>query len=224
MSTDKQAKDNEPAPREIHIFVDGEKEDTTENSLTAAEIIASFTERDATQTYLVRIHGNDRESFEGRANEPIELKNGMRFQTVSLGPTPVSDGSPAVAGVAFFVEGLKRLGYSPAALPDRPDHIVFNYFVETGSKAQTKVRLGFVVPQDFPATTPSGPYVSPQVFPIKTDGQHPHGAIHSSQATPFAEGAGGDWEYWSRPAHDWQARRKTVAGYLSHIWNLWDTQ
>lgn len=221
MSTDKPAKDK---PHPIHIFVDGEKEDTTESSLTAAQIIALFTSRDSTQTYLVSIHGDARESYEGRADVPIELKNGMRFQTVSLGPTPVSDGSHTTVGAAFFMDGLRELGYNPVTLPNRPDHVVFDYVVETGSKRATTVRLGFVVPPDFPATTPSGPHVSPRVFPIKTDGQHPYGAIHSEHAKPFEEGAGGLWEYWSRPPHDWNARRKSVAGYLSHIWHLWDSQ
>lgn len=221
MSTDKSVKDK---PQPIHIFVDGEKEDTTESSLTAAQIIALFTTRDPTQTYLVRIHGNERESYEGRADVPIELQNGMRFQTVSLGPTPVSDGAHAAVGSAFFIEGLRELGYRPVTLPGRPEHVVFDYVVETGSKKAMTVRLGFVIPPDFPATTPTGPYVSPRVFPIKTDGLHPHGAIHATQALPFEMEAGGEWEYWSRPAHDWQARRKTVAGYLSHIWHLWDTQ
>lgn len=207
----------------IHIQVDGDPEQATQAVMTAVEIISTFTEHDPNQTYLVMIHGNNKVSYKDTPNQPIELKNGMRFQTVSLGPTPVSDGSGLV-GVAAFIAGLKDLGHEPRSLPGKTDHVYFDYTVESGSKAGTQVRLGFIVPDDFPVTTPSGPHVSPRVFPIKTDGQHPHGAIHTSQAEPFESGAGGEWQYWSRPVRDWGARRKSVASYMSYIWSLWHTQ
>jgi hypothetical protein len=173
---------------------------------------------------LVQIHGNERISYRDHPDIPIELKNGMKFQTVSLGPTPVSDGSGPQAGPAFFLAGLAEAGFKGETLPGKADHVVFDYVVQTGSQKGVQVKIGLVVPADFPATTPTGPHVSPRVFPIKTDGGHPHGAIHASQAQAFADALSGEWEYWSRPASDWQSRRKTVAGYLSHLWNLWDSQ
>jgi hypothetical protein len=176
------------------------------------------------QYYLVQIRGHERISYQDQPDTPIELRDGMRFQTVSLGPTPVSDGTAPKVGPACFLAGLSEAGIEGATLPGKPDHIVFDYVVQTGSKQGAQVKIGLVVPADFPATTPTGPHVSPRVFPIKTDGAHPHGAIHASQAQPFADALGGEWEYWSRPATDWQTRRKTVAAYLSHLWNLWDSQ
>lgn len=211
-------------PHEIHITVDGEPEHTTASILTPREIVSMFTERDVTLVYLVRIHGNDRDSYEGRMDEPIALKNGMRFQTVSLGPTPVSDGVPPSTGIAFFAQGLRALGYEPTLFETLPGHIMFDYVVESGTQRGMAVRIGLVVPGDFPATPPTGPHVSPRVMQPNASGAHPYGAIHIEHAKAFAEAAGGEWQYWSRPANDWHTRRKTVGAYLSHLWNLWDTQ
>lgn len=211
-------------PHEIHIVVDGEHETTTQHTLTANQIVQQFTERDVAQVYLVRIHGHDRDSYKDRMDAPIELHDGMRFQTVSLGPTPVSDGAAAITGLAFFVRGLEALGHKPIIYADAPNHVVFDYEVESGTKAGTPVRIGLVVPNDFPATAPGGPYVSPRVYATNTSGAHPYGGIHVEHAKPFEVCAGGEWQYWSRPANDWHTRRKTVAAYLSHLWALWDSQ
>jgi hypothetical protein len=36
---------------------------------------------------------------------------------------------------------------------------------------------------------------------------------------------GGQWQYWSRPpGPEWQAGKKTVAAYMSHVWRLWGSQ
>jgi hypothetical protein len=127
-------------------------------------------------------------------------------------------------GVEVFVQGLVALGYQPIALPGKPDHVVIDYEVESGPFAGRKVRHGFVVPSDFPFASPSGPHVSPHIHPIKSDGQHPTGAVHQAQAAPFQEALGGNWQYWSRPFTDWLTSKKTVAAYMSHIWRLWDSQ
>lgn len=211
-------------PHEIHISVDGEPEKTTAETLTPHEIVTTFTERDVTLVYLVRIHGNDRDSYQDRMDEPITLQNGMRFQTVSLGPTPVSDGAPPATGIAFFAQGLRDLGYEPTLFAALPDHIMFDYVVETGTQRGKSVRIGLVIPGDFPNLAPSGPHVSPRVMQPNASGAHPYGAIHIDHAKAFADAAGGEWQYWSRPAQDWNTRRKTVAAYLSHLWTLWDTQ
>ncbi|OZB41960.1 MAG: hypothetical protein B7X46_14740 [Thiomonas sp. 15-66-11] len=209
--------------RVIHINVDGEQEEAKSPTMTAAKIISEYTPYTTANHYLVQVHGHERISYQSDPNTPIELRNGMRFQTVSLGPTPVSDGTPAT-GAQAFSSGLQLMGYTPHALAGKTDHLTFDYEVETGSKAGMRVRIGLIVPQDFPASAPSGPHVSPRVFPINTGGAHPHGRIWADHARAFAEAEGGDWEYWSRPCSDWGIRPKTIASYMSHLWQLWDSQ
>lgn len=116
-----------------------------------------------------------------------------------------------------FLVGLLALGYEPVVLADKPDHVTFEYEVETGRHAGRKVRLGFVVPGDFPATPPSGPHVSPHIHATGQPGGHPTGAIAASDF-------GGDWQYWSRPFPEWARSKRTVAAYMSHVWRLWDSQ
>jgi hypothetical protein len=207
----------------IHFVVDGEPEETEQRELTPDQIISEYGKRDQSVNYLLQIQGNHSISYRDKGSEPIKLHNGMQFQIISLGPTPVSDGS-ACAGVEFFVEGLRSLGHDPITLDGKADHVIFDYEVQAGHFAGQKVRLGFIVPSDFPMTTPSGPHVSPQVLPINSSGEHPRGAVHHDQAIPFETGAGGAWEYWSRPFPDWGKSKKTVAAYMGHIWRLWETQ
>src|SRR5690349_3993697 len=79
---------------QIHFFVDGEPHKTHQEKWTPNEIIRKFAEKDPSTHYLVWIHGHEKESYEGRGDVPIKLHNGMRFQVISTGPTPVSDGRP----------------------------------------------------------------------------------------------------------------------------------
>ena len=162
-------------------------------------------------------------SFQGKGAIPIRIHEGERFQIISIGPTPVSDINVGT-GVDGFLRGLTALGYSPTGLSGKPDHIVFDYAVATGSHAGKIVRLGLVVPADFPLTPPGGPHVSPLIHPFSPNGAHPSGHIHESHSQPFREGAGGLWQYWSRPFTEWGQNKKTVAAYMSHIWRLWDSQ
>ena len=209
---------------EIHLSVDGEPYETKKHEMTADEIIREFGTKDPATHYLVQIGTGPKISYKGKGGEPIKLHEGMRFQIISTGPTPVSDGQIRT-GVEVFIQELGTLGYSPVALPGLPNHVIIDYVVETGRFAGQRVRHGFIVPADFPVTPPSGPHVSPHMHPIKTDGVHPTGAVHQSHALPFVAGAGGQWQYWSRPFSGWaQAGRKSVATYLSHVWRLWDSQ
>ncbi len=207
---------------EIHFTVDGEPYESTQRELTPNEIIKRFAQKDPATHYLVQIEGHHQESYKDKGDVPIKMHDGMKFQVISTGPTPVSD--PNATGAQAFASGLVGLGYSPEALPGKPDHLVIGYEVESGKLAGTKVRHGFIVPGDFPLTAPSGPYVSPHIHPINTGGQHPTGAVHQSQAAPFQDALGGEWQYWSRPFTDWAGSKKTVAAYMSHIWRLWDSQ
>jgi len=131
---------------------------------------------------------------------------------------------PSSPSLTLFMDGLRSLGFQPVTLPDRSDCVVFDYVVESSKFAGRTVRLGFIVPPDFPNTPPTGPHVSPHIHPLCQSGAHPTGGIHQEHAVPFVTGVGGEWQYWSRPFPGWAEERKTVAVYLSHIWRLWDTQ
>ena len=129
-------------------------------------------------------------------------------------------------GVAGFIEGLRELGHEPTALPQMPNHIIFPYVVRTGRFAGIAVRLGFIVPAEFPDGLPTGMHVSPQLLPMGQAGGHPSGGIHHQHAIPFEQGAGGAWQYWSRPYDlpTWKSTKQTVGTYMAHVAKLWDTQ
>ncbi len=213
-------RETEHHQREIHFMVDGEEYETSKRELTPNEIIREFGKKDPATNYLVEIKGDHKISFQGKGDVEIKMHNCMSFQIVSTGPTPVSD----ACGPAAFIEGLRQLGYEAQTLPDRPDHVFFNYPVEIGSRAGQTVRLGLVVPQDFPNIPPGGPHVSPHIQPIHpgNDKSHPAGGVH--QSPEFQRLAGGDWQYWSRPFQEWGQRKRTVTTYMAHLWRLWETQ
>jgi hypothetical protein len=224
MATDQQASGGEPAAGHspvIHFFVDGDEFETTQREWTPNAIIGEFGGRDPATNYLVEIEGSQEISFKGKGETSIKLHERERFQIISTGPTPVSDGS-VLTGVGAFVAGLQALGYTPTILINKPDHAVFNYKVETGSHAGKQIRLGLIVPTDFPLTAPSGPHVSPRIHAFQSGGTHPTGGV--TQSPDFEAGAGGEWQYWSRPFNQWGNTKKSVATYLSHIWRLWDSQ
>src|SRR6185437_11791314 len=87
-------------PREIHFTVDGEEYETTKRELTPNEIIREFGKKDPASNYLVEIKGHHKISFQGKGDEKIKMHDGMHFQIVSTGPTPVSD----LTGPAAFIE------------------------------------------------------------------------------------------------------------------------
>jgi len=212
-----------PHEKDIHFTVDGEPEKIEYPKLSANNIISEYGKKDPSTHYLVQIKHREKISYKDKGGDLVTIQEHSRFQIISTGPTPVSD-KKIRTGVEVFVEGLHEMGYSPVALPNKPDHIVIDYEVPVGRFAGQKVRLGFVSPSDFPVTPPSGPYISPHIHPINTGGAHPNGAVHHTQAIPFEQGASGAWQYWSRPCLDWAERKKTVTAYMSHIWRLWDSQ
>lgn len=79
-----------PHVHEIHFTVDGEPYETRELELTPNEIIKRFADKDPATHYLVQIEGHRRISYQGKGDEPIKMQNGMKFQVISTGPTPVS--------------------------------------------------------------------------------------------------------------------------------------
>jgi hypothetical protein len=213
------------ATKQIIIFVDGEEYAPPTRTMAPNEIIRQAAGKDPAQNYLAQITGGQSISYKDVGDEPIRLRNRMKFQVIFTGATPVSD--PAVkTGVDHFIAGLRELGFAPVALSGQPDKLVFDYKVESGKFAGKDVKLGLVIPADFPMTPPSGPYVSPEIHPIHPDADpHPAGAVHKTQAEPFEAGTGGAWQYWSRPFPGWgQNGKRTVAAYMAHIWTLWETQ
>ena len=116
-----------------------------------------------------------------------------------------------------FITQLQTLGYG---VEERGgNRLAFRYTIPLGTYAGQEVLLGFEVGEDFPATPPGGPHVSPRLLPLNNapGAQHPTGAIHES---PF----GVDWEYWSRPFPGWPNTDRTVNAYMRHIRHLLDSQ
>ena len=215
-------KEAEHRHHEIDFTVDGEDYKTTEREMTPNQIIREYGKMDPATHYLVKIHGARKESYQGKGDEKIKVHEHDAFQIVSTGPTPVSDAT----GPAAFADGLRALGYTPTILEKAPDHVVFDYTVDIGRLKGQTVRLGFVVPPDFPTTTPSGPHVSPQVLPLHPSGDlpHPAGAVYGDRSQGFIQHTGGQWEYWSRPCPNWGQSKKNTTSYMAHIWRLWETQ
>lgn len=212
-----------PAKGHITILVDAEPYIAPQRIMTPNEIIRDAGKKDPAKNYLTRITPHGPISYRDKGTIPIRLHNGMEFQIVSLGPTPVSDGMPKT-GLAAFAAGLRDLGYTPQNVPDNPGSLYFDYRVESGVFAGKTVRIGLVIPQDFPMNPPTGPHVSPDIHPINTDGPHPKGHIHRQQSAHFQKTLGGNWQYWSRPFRDWAESKRNVAAYMNHIWQLWDSQ
>jgi hypothetical protein len=190
--------------------------------MTPNEIIEDAAKKDPATNYLRQLTPHGPINYKDKGDIPIHLRNGEKFQVICTGPTPVSD-SQARTGVAAFIDGLRTLGYEPTQVPDRPDCVVIDYTVLTGKFVGRKVKLGFIVPQDFPMQAPTGPHVSPEIHPINSQGPHPTGHVHKTHAKPF-EVLGGGWQYWSRPHLNWAKSKRNVAAYMAHIWQLWDSQ
>lgn len=211
----------ENRPKEIHFFLDGEPEVTDRHELTPNQIIAEYGGKDPATYYLIQIQGgHEVNNYKDNGNTIIQMKNGTHYQMISTGPTPVSDGRPKT-GVAAFVDGLIAMGYEPELVSDAQDHVMFDFVVPLGKYTGQTVKLGFIVPVDFPLSIPSGPHVSPSILPLKAEaGPHPSHGVHENRFTSD----GTDWQYWSRPFNEWNQRKKTVEAYMGHILRLWETQ
>jgi hypothetical protein len=75
--------------RAIDYKVNDEPQHTDRHKLTASQIL-THAGIDPATNYLVEIHPH-RISFEGKPNEEIHLQQHMKFISVSLTPTPVSE-------------------------------------------------------------------------------------------------------------------------------------
>jgi hypothetical protein len=218
---DNEDDDSDVRGQDIRFFVDGEPVAADHRRWTPNEIIAAFTPLPPGTAYLVQITKHGEVSFRDKGDTKITVRNRDRYQTVSIGPTPVSDGTLRT-GVAAFVEGLRGLGFSPRRSSTRADLVAIDYEVPCGRLVGRKIVLGFAVPGDFPLTPPGGPHVSPHVHPINSSGEHPSGRVHPS--AEFEAWEGGPWQYWSRPFPRWAESKKTVGAYMQHIYRLWNSQ
>jgi hypothetical protein len=207
--------------KDIYFYLDGEREVTDQRELTPNQIIVEYGHKDPATHYLIQIEGGrEVNNYKDKGNTIIHMKDDTHYQMISIGPTPVSDGRPKT-GVDVFVEGLNAMGYAPELLPGTTDRVYFDYVVPVGKYIGQTVKLGFIVPLDFPLGIPSGPHVSPSIHPVKPEnGAHPLHGIHANRFTTD----GTDWQYWSRPFSEWNQRKKTVEAYMGHILHLWETQ
>jgi hypothetical protein len=105
-------------------------------------------------------------------------------------------------GAAGFLAALAAHGYS---VTEQAGFGIFPYTVEVGRRAGEQVKVGLLIPGDWPLSPPPGPHVSPRLG-------HPAGAVHPSPL-------GAEWEYWSRPAPSWPSDR-SMRAYLRHLRTL----
>jgi hypothetical protein len=113
-----------------------------------------------------------------------------------------------------FLDQLRVLGLDIAAT--EPDRVAFPYVIDVGPRAGELIQLGFIVPADYSLSCPSGPHVSPRLYPNQSGGTHPTGGVHDS---PF----GPDWHYWSRPFKEWAHSTRDGRAYMAHIRHLFAT-
>ena len=74
----------------IHYKIDDEPESTLKSILTPVEIM-NDAGIDPKTNYLEQlVHGHGPISYKDKPEEPIEMKDGMRFITKPIGPMPVS--------------------------------------------------------------------------------------------------------------------------------------
>ena len=117
-------------------------------------------------------------------------------------------------GRAEFERQLVELGYE---LDQRSDgRISFPYEIGSGGCFAGRVlRLGFIVPENFPRETPHGPHFSPKLQSINPSAPNHPDRVHGSE---FGE----EWQHWSRPYPGWRGT-ETVATYMAFINRLFDT-
>lgn len=77
-------------PKAIHFTVDGEPETTTDRKLTPEQVLR-IAGLDPAVYYLILLRGEkNQESYKDTPTATINMHEGMKFITGSLGPTPVS--------------------------------------------------------------------------------------------------------------------------------------
>ncbi|MGI8402472.1 MAG: hypothetical protein ACR2NS_12845 [Gemmatimonadaceae bacterium] len=125
-------------------------------------------------------------------------------------------------GAEEFRHQLRSIGIEAALYEETK--VVFPFAVSLGKYCGSALKLGLVVPPDFPISPPSGPHLSPPLLPLhpQNDAGHPVGGVHASD--DFERIAGDKWQYWSRPFLQWGTTDKSVRTYLRFLNQLFDTQ
>ena len=206
------------------IYIDGEPYKAPEKTMTANQIL-SLGGISTDDHYLIQIKRNDKISFKGKGNEKIDLYEGAKFISNYTGGTPVSEdylmnSGTNLIGAKLFAAQLRAVGYDVVELPDH--HVNFPYTVDVGKHAGLTLEMGFVVPQDFPMTPPSGPHINKLLHPNQSGGNHPTGGIHPSPQ--HSRHFGSNWQYWSRPYPKWADGKRDAVGYTGFIRGLWASQ
>lgn len=120
-------------------------------------------------------------------------------------------------GVDRLIEDLRALGHTvegPLSSNGCQWLVINGYTIATGRFVGRVVRLAVPVQPDYPATPPSGLYISPRLVPpAEMDRLKVHD--RSSETA----GLGGDWEYWSRPIQEGTWRPNNGAHRLIAHWN-----
>jgi len=121
--------------------------------------------------------------------------------------------------VAEFAAQLRECGYTPELRPN--NLFLFDFEVELGKHIGETVKLGLQIPDDWPASPPSGPFVSPRLLPISgsTGRGRPWDAVHTVDGRGL-EDPTGVWQYWSRPFTAWPKTDRSVRAYLRHLRTL----
>lgn len=73
----------------INFFIDKEKFETDQASLSVRTLLEDFAKEDPIQTTLALKHGNDIKKFTD-LNEMVPMENGMKFIVYHNSPTTVS--------------------------------------------------------------------------------------------------------------------------------------
>lgn len=76
-------------PKGATVVLDGE-ELTLPNRETTPNTILGIAGLDSSTHYLVEIKGRHQESYQGRGDEPLKVKDRDTFISLSTGPTPTS--------------------------------------------------------------------------------------------------------------------------------------
>lgn len=75
--------------KETVFFIDNEKFETNQATLTVRTLLVDYAKEDPTQTTLALHHGNDIKKYTN-LDEPVAMKNGMKFIVFHNTPTSVS--------------------------------------------------------------------------------------------------------------------------------------
>ena len=80
---------NREREKEIVFFIDNEKFETDQATLTVRTLLVDYAKEDPVQTTLALRHGSEITKY-ANPDESVPMKNGMKFIIFHNTPTPVS--------------------------------------------------------------------------------------------------------------------------------------